>query len=192
MNSSFSFPLSFPTLHTNRLQLQAFSEKDATALFELRSDSEFMKYLGRFPMKKKTEANAFIDNIYNAFKEQKGISWKIALKGSDHLIGYLGFWRIDVPHFRAEIGLGLNRKYRSKGYMKEALEAALGFGFNQLKVHSVMANVDVRNKNCIRLLENCGFVKEAHFREDYFFNGKFTDSLIYCILEQDFHLNPEQ
>jgi ribosomal-protein-alanine N-acetyltransferase len=31
-----------------------------------------------------------------------------------------------------------------------------------------------------------GFVKEAYFRENYYYNGKFLDSEIYSLLEKDF------
>ncbi len=52
--------------------------------------------------------------------------------------------------------------------------------FNQLGLHSIQANADVENIATIRLLEKCGFEKQAHFKENYFFDGQFLDSAIYC------------
>ncbi|MFM7401569.1 MAG: GNAT family N-acetyltransferase, partial [Bacteroidota bacterium] len=52
--------------------------------------------------------------------------------------------------------------------------------------HSVEANVNPGNKRSILLLERCGFVREAYFRENYYFEGKFLDTAVYSLLSADF------
>ena len=71
--------------------------------------------------------------------------------------------------------------------MSEALLKVIEFGFNEFKLHSIMGNVNPQNKRSIKLLEKYGFKKEAHFREDYLYNGKYLDSIIYCLLENDLY-----
>ena len=66
--------------------------------------------------------------------------------------------------------------------MQEAIKAVLHYGFETMKLHSVEANVNPANAASIRLLKRTGFVQEAHFKENYFSNGQFTDSLIYSLL----------
>ena len=56
----------------------------------------------------------------------------------------------------------------------------VNYMFSELGLHSIQANADVKNIATIKLLEKCGFEKQAHFKENYFFNGIFLDSAIYC------------
>ncbi|MCB0803317.1 MAG: GNAT family N-acetyltransferase [Flavobacteriales bacterium] len=186
MENNIQFPKQFPELHTNRLSLKAFQLSDASELFEIRSNDEFVKYLGIHPMKNKEEAEKMIASNISDFKNNCGISWKICLKGANQLIGYVGFWRIIQPHYRAEIGFGIHPEFANNGLMKEACNAVLAYAFKQLKIHSVMANVDKLNVASIKLLESQGFQKEGLLRESFYFNGDFIDSVYYGLLEKDF------
>jgi ribosomal-protein-alanine N-acetyltransferase len=102
------------------------------------------------------------------------------------LIGYFGFWRIDTHHCRGEIGYALHPNYWEKGYMKEAAFKLIEYGFSEIRLHSIEANVNPNNIPSIKLLEKIGFKKEAYFRENFLFNNEFVDSVIYSLLERDF------
>jgi ribosomal-protein-alanine N-acetyltransferase len=185
MSHAIHFPEEFPTLEGERIQLNPFGPEDVEPYFEMRSDLEFMKYLGRAPMKNKSEARDRVSSMIEDFKRGEGISWKISLIGESQLIGYIGFWRIDFKNYRAEVGFGLQSANQNKGYTSEALKLAIDYGFNQMGFHSITADVDPRNKPSVHLLEKQGFVKEAHLRENYFFNGEFLDSLYFGLLQSD-------
>lgn len=66
--------------------------------------------------------------------------------------------------------------------MSEALTAIIAFAFEEMKLHSIEANINPLNEASRKLLMKQGFVKEAYFREDYYFNGKFLDSEIYSLV----------
>jgi ribosomal-protein-alanine N-acetyltransferase len=51
-----------------------------------------------------------------------------------------------------------------------------------MKLHSVEANVNPANNSSIKLLKKNKFVKEAHYKENYFYDGKFLDSAVYSLL----------
>jgi ribosomal-protein-alanine N-acetyltransferase len=59
------------------------------------------------------------------------------------------------------------------------------FGFNEINLHSIEANVNPANERSKKVLEKIGFKREAYFRENYLFNKKFLDSIIYSLLEKD-------
>ena len=101
------------------------------------------------------------------------------------MIGYFGYWRLIRKHCRGEIGYALHPKVWGNGYMKETLDCLIPFGFNEMNLHSIEANLNPNNGNSERLLQRFGFKKEAYFRENYLFNGKFNDSVIYSLLESD-------
>ena len=173
----------FPQLETERLLLKEITQRDAPALFALRADKDLMKYLDRSPAQSIDEAIAFIGLIAAAQQKNEGITWGIFPKTQpDVLHGTIGFWRIQKENHRAEIGYLLHAALQGKGIMHEAMNCVLAYGFNKLRFHSVEANVNPANAPSIRLLERNGFVKEAHFKENYFFDGKFLDSAIYSLL----------
>ena len=69
-----------------------------------------------------------------------------------------------------------------KGYMNEAIKRVIDFGFHSMKLHSIEANINPNNIASAQLLKKYHFIKEAYFKEDYYFNGKFLDSEIYSLL----------
>src|SRR6185295_19509224 len=99
------------------------------------------------------------------------------------IIGYIGYWRMKKEHYRAEIGYALHPAYWKKGIMKEAILAVLDYGFNTMQLHSVEANINADNNASAGILEATGFIKEAHFKEDFFFDGIFRDTIIYSKLK---------
>ena len=175
----------FPRLETERLLLEEITIGDAQDLYEIRSDSKVMKYFDREMHKKIDDTLEMIEEIKKSFKEKNGITWIMKEKDSKKVIGYLGFWRLIRDKVRGEIGYALKPEYWNKGFMKESLIKIIEFGFNEFGLHSIEANVNPENINSIKLLESIGFKKEAYFREDYFFQGKFLDSVIYSLLETD-------
>lgn len=174
----------FPTLQTERLILRKITLEDAPALFELRSHGEVMQYLDREPFKTIEESRSFIEEkILKAQSANEGILWVIAFKEDPTLlIGTVGFWRMDKEHYRAETGYMLHPGHWRKGIMKEALMATIHYAFSQTEIHSIEANINPDNAPSAKLLESCGFVKEAYFVENYYVNGVFKDSIIYSLL----------
>jgi len=61
----------------------------------------------------------------------------------------------------------------------------LDSGFNTMRLHTVEANVNPNNLTSIKFLEKNNFIREAYFKENYYFNGRFLDSVIYSLLNPD-------
>ena len=73
--------------------------------------------------------------------------------------------------------------------MSETMSTIVEFGFNELNLHSIEANINPSNNPSRKLLLNSGFKKEAYFRENYFHDGKYLDSEIYSLLAKDLDSN---
>ncbi|MEO6694014.1 MAG: GNAT family N-acetyltransferase [Ignavibacteria bacterium] len=172
----------FPVIETERLILRKIIHEDKDEVFAIYSSSEAMKYFGKNPFEKIGQAEEMIDKVINAFNYQEGIRWGITLKPSDKLIGTGGFWRILKDHLRAEIGYDLNPAYWKKGIMYEAITAMIKFAFNEMNLHSIEANIDPANNASEKLLEKTGFKKEGHITESFLFNGLFTDTGVYSLV----------
>jgi len=176
----------FPVLETERLTLRAFTIDDTASFFSIRSNIKVMKFMDSFPHQTHNESKEMIVQMLDSFGEKTGINWAIELVENRRMIGYIGLWRIIYENVRAELGYSLHPDYWGNGYMKEAIGEVLRFGFNEMSVHSFEASVNPCNIASINLLMQIGFAKEAHFRQNYYFNGDFVDSYIYCMVESDF------
>jgi len=182
----------FPELQTTRLRLRSLRAEDAPALLVQRSDARIIRYLGREPDTSLKQTLALIEKIEQSAADNLGITWGIVRPKEDKLLGTIGFWRLIPEHHRAEIGYGLHADYWRQGIMSEVMATVLNFGFRKLKLHSVEANVDPNNLASRKLLEKHGFVQEAYFKQNYFFQEQFLDSTIYSLLTPEAAGKPEQ
>lgn len=174
---------SFPTIETERLILRAHTLGDAKALFALRTNEEVMRYIDRENPKDIQETEAKISLVHEGFNNGTSIAWVIAAKENpNEMIGEIGYYRTDLSNYRAEVGYMLHSSFWRKGLISEALSKVLTFGFQEMKLHSVSANINPANDASRQILLKHGFKKEAYFKEDYYFQGKFLDSEIYGLL----------
>lgn len=176
----------FPHLETQRLCLRPLRPSDWEAVVALRGNPESMCFIPRPMITDKASALTMIEMIQQKIDEGTGINWVITEKEADEMLGIIGHYRIKPEHFRSEIGYMLLPKAQGKGYAKEAVQAMLIYGFEQLDLHSVEAVIDPENEASIKLIEKLGFVKEAHFIENEYFNGRFWDALVYSLLKRNF------
>ena len=172
------FP-SFPTLETPRLLLREVTPDDAAAVFKIRTDERVMRYLGRPLHTDISESLLLIAAYREGFVQNEGVTWAICLRDQPTLIGTITFWKMDKVNHRAEIGYSLSADYWRQGIMDEAMTAAIEYGFKTLNFHSIEANTAPENEASGGILKKHGFVEEAYFRENYYFNGEFLDSRIY-------------
>ena len=174
----------FHNLETERLYLRRVVKEDVNEIFALRSDQEIMKYIPRPLLKTEEDVLAHIAMIDEKIDCDEGINWAITLKGNPKLIGIIGHYRIRPEHFRAEIGYMLLPEYQGKGIISEAINEVVNYGFEVMQLHSIEAIIDPENFASEKVLQKNGFVKEAHLKENEFYDGRFLDTVIYSILNQ--------
>lgn len=172
----------FPILETERLILRRVLPSDVKEMFELRSNPETMKYIPRPLVTNYDEALAHIKMMEDKIETNEGINWAITLKGDDKMLGVIGHYRIKPEHYRAEVGYMILPEYHGKGITTEAVQCVVDYGFNTMQLHSIEGVIDPENEASERVLQKCGFVKEAHFKENEFYDGKFIDAVVYSKL----------
>jgi ribosomal-protein-alanine N-acetyltransferase len=97
----------------------------------------------------------------------------------------IGFYRTKPEDFRSEVGYILSGDFQGKGIITEALKRVVQFGFEVLKLNSIEAVIDPENFGSEKVLLKNNFVKEGHFKEHVFFEGKFLDSVFYSLLNKN-------
>lgn len=174
----------FPEIKTERLFLRKLNEQDVHQILLLRSNNDVMKYIDREKAKDLKDAADFLKMIDDSLDTGNGILWGIELNEKPCLIiGYICYWRLVKEHYRAEVGYMLLPEFWNKGIMKEALSEVILFGFDKMKLHSIEGRINPGNKTSASLLISTGFIKEAYFKEDYYFNGEFGDTEVYSRLD---------
>lgn len=178
----------FPNLESDRLLFRRLKDSDAPEVFKLRSNPEIMKYIPRTLLQKEEEALAMIHMMNAKIDANTDINWGVCLKGTDTIIGFMGFYRTQPENYRTEIGYMIVPELEGKGYVTEAVKTLLNYAFHTVGFHSIDAVIDPKNTGSEKVLLKNGFRKEAHFLEDEYFDGKFWDSVHYGILKKEFIL----
>ena len=177
----------FPTLKTPRLTLRQITLGDAEAIFNMRSNARIGQFIARPAMEKQEDATALVKKVGDAYVAKQGIGWAGLLRDGQTCIGTCGFNSIDHANLRAEIGGEMATEYWGKGIAQEAVKAIIAFGFAELGLHCIEAKVSAQNRGAIYVMEQLGFVKEAHFKDRIYFNGLFSDMAVYTCFSSALH-----
>lgn len=149
----------FPVLTTSRLMLKKLTRSDAGGIFSLRSNEDVIRYTGIKKYAAIDEAHAYISRIGEDLARNECIMWSIRLISNDQFIGSICIWNIASDGACAEIGYDLLPQYQGQGFMQEALKAVIGYGFEGMKLSSIVAYLRTQNTRSIRLLERNGFIR---------------------------------
>jgi RimJ/RimL family protein N-acetyltransferase len=173
------------TLHTDRLLLRPLHESDAPAIFAIRSDPKIMRYTSSQPMTSQDQAEAFIAREAAGMAARESLRLVLQRIEDDTLIGACLLFQLNAQCRRAEVGYELRHDAWGRGYMHEALVALLDFGFSELELNRVEADIDPRNVASARSLERLGFVREGLLRQRWIVDGEVSDSALYGLLLSD-------
>lgn len=171
----------FPVLKTPRLTLRSIQLDDAKRIYEMRSNGRVNEFITRLNMQQEADAFALAERTIAAYTNKQAIGWAGVLRDNQEIIGTCGFNSIDVINLRAEIGGEMATEFWGKKMALEAVKAIISFGFYQMNLHTIEAKVLPNNRSAIFVLEQLGFVKEAHFKDRICFNNHFMDMAIYTL-----------
>lgn len=151
----------FPTLTTDRLILRQLETTDAEAVFAHRNDDKVNTYLDDFRHSCMEETLAFIYRVQKEITVGKTILWVLAQKGRNRFMGTVCLWNISKEEGKAETGYTLDPEFYGMGYMQEALEKIIDYGFNTMKLTTIEAYTHEHNQSSIRLLLRNNFKQGA-------------------------------
>lgn len=174
----------FPKLETDRLDLIEIKEDHLKDLYTLFSNKEVVRYYNLLPYRSLTDGQKFIDWYRTRFEEKLAIRWGIALKGSRNIIGTIGFNNYTYKH-KAQIGYDLQQAYWNKGYISEALNKVVDFGFENLEINRIEAEIMVGNTASEKVLQKLHFTKEGVLRHWMFWNEQYFDIIMYSLLRNE-------
>lgn len=172
-------------LQTTRLIIRPSIIEDASEIHSFLSDSDTMKFFveGTYSLEK-------IQEFLYKNKEQTD-HYSLVLKDTNQVIGKISFHKWFM-HRTYEIGWIMNPKYTNQGYMSEAVEAVLEYGFDSLNIHRIVAQCQPENnpskRLCDRFMRFEGHNKKCiHVKDDIWW-----DELFYAVLKGEYPLHKEK
>jgi len=173
-------------LETPRLVLREFTVADADAANVYERDPEVVRYASH-GVRSLDESRAYIERIVTAASaEPRGVyDFALVRREDARLIGRCGFRFTSFEQSEAMLWYALERASWGSGYVVEAARAVIAFGFETVRVHRFFADIDPRNAASLRVAEKLGMRKEAHFVENAWVKGEWTDSVIFGLLARE-------
>jgi RimJ/RimL family protein N-acetyltransferase len=175
-----------PTLPTERLQLRDLRVADATAVAAGAGDRRVARFLIQVPSPYPMElARRWVRHRIEWWELGRGVTYAITLADEpDMLLGTVSLRRYARDR-RAELGYWLAAPAWGHGFATEAAEAAVDFGFRELGLHRIYAQVLAGNRASLNVLDKIGMVGEGVKRQHVSKAGRLHDVVLYGLLRDE-------
>jgi ribosomal-protein-alanine N-acetyltransferase len=183
---SLPLPDDFPVLDLGDHTLRRIEPRDAAAYDAYRADPEVTRHTSIDAAKE--PAALVFPTLDKAFDEKRAIRWAISSKDTGAMIGDCGFFEINVPHARAEIGYVIAREHWRRGVGTSAVRGMVRWGFETLALHRIEAIVHRDNAASLRVAEKAGFQREGVMRGRTLMRDAYEDMVLYALLIDDWRL----
>lgn len=171
------------TIETERLILGRWEEKDSGELYQLAKNPNVGPHAGWKPHDNPEESLAIIRTVLLPTSV-----WKISEKETGKIVGAVALEpdkiRPDIPS--RELGYWMGEEFWGKGYMTEAAERAVRFGFEDMNLEIISIATGPLNKRSQRVIGKLGFAYEGTHRYCYrIYDGSVRDSLYFSMSREE-------
>jgi RimJ/RimL family protein N-acetyltransferase len=170
-----------------RVRLRRFEDRDAAALFALYADADVMRYWNHAPWTSMAQAKAAIAEARADYVSGASLHCAIEHLATGVVIGSCALYAFQREHAIASVGYMLAKEHWGRGYVREALELLLGFGFEVDGLNRIEAEVSRHNTGSRAALVRLGFLHEGRMRERWIVAGEKHDTVAYALLRDDWH-----
>lgn len=147
---------------TSRLRLRQWQAADYAPFAALNADPDVMAY---FPsLRSRAESDRLIADCAAHISQFGWGFWAAELKATGTFIGFVGLNEAPaaLPFSPCvEIGWRLAKDYWGQGLATEAAQAALGVGFEQLKLDEIVAFTPLANRRSVAVMERLHMQRDA-------------------------------
>lgn len=170
-----------PTLTTERLILRPIMTTDASDMFEYAKRPYIGPNAGWHPHHSIDETKLIIQMFLDSARKTGLGVFAIVLKTNMKMIGTIEIYN-RIQGFKAELGYCLNDEYWGKGYIVEAAQAVLKWGFEDLKLARIEVGLFLDNHQSERVCQKLHMEYEGIQKKSYLrYDGKIFDCKIYAM-----------
>lgn len=184
--ASLSDPARPPELVTERLVLRELVPRDAAAVASGAGDRRVAQYLIQVPSPYPIAlARRWVMHRIEWWDAGRGVTFAVTPAGEpDELLGTVSLRRYVRDH-RAELGYWLAARAWGRGLATEAAAAAVDFGFRELGLARIYAQVLSGNRASLRVLDKLGMVNEGVKRQHVSKGRRLHDVVLYGVLRDE-------
>ena len=166
--------------------LRAIEESDLEQLLAWRNDPRMRRFFREYRELNMTQQKSWFDARVN--NDPATRMFAIVDLETKELMGAAGLCYIDGINRNADfsIYLGIDDLYIDEDYAPDAGRVLLRYGFEELNLHKVWAEIYSIDKPKQQLFYELGFTREGVHRETHWTEGQWVDSLFYGLLAKDF------
>jgi ribosomal-protein-alanine N-acetyltransferase len=185
--------LDVPTrIESERLYLRPYAAGDGPWYFAVsqKNRSHLLRYEPNNPMRSirsEEDAEILVREFAADWTARNRFFMGAFDKATDEFVAqiYVGPYDWELPEFA--IGYVVDVEHEGQGFVTEAVKAVLRFVFENLHAHRARIACDDTNVRSYRVAERCGFVREAHLRQNKKnADGSITGTLVYGLLKSEF------
>lgn len=179
------------TLTTERLLLRPWNMDDVESLYRLCAGPDIGPAAGWKPHESLEESRGILEKWING-EGCPETFFALEEKETGRLAGALGLhpdvMRRENPQCRM-VGYWVGKEYWGRGYATEAVNAAMDYAFQRLRVKLLTVEHYVGNEGSRRVIEKCGFSYEGTLRRGLrAFDGSFRDCMVYSMTAAEYRL----
>ena len=145
-------------LETCRLVIRSLATSDVTNYAALVADPEVMRYIGDGNVVDEAQARTYVENCIENERTVGFARYALELKSSSKFVGFCGYAPVDDY---VDFGYRIARKYWGNGYVGEAAQAIIKYGFERLGFDCIVAIAYIENERSIRVMRKLGFEFES-------------------------------
>jgi len=172
------------------VRLRPLKTSDAEDIYKNVKDKIVSQYLSQVPYPyPKHLALKYIKTTQRNRRLSRSLTLGIVPCGINRVVGLISLMNINKQNQEAFLGYWLGYKYWNQGYMSEAVNLMLNFGFVNLKLHRVSANTFEENKISQRILKRAGFKIEGKAINKICRFNKWHSEIQFGLLDSDYFKN---
>lgn len=160
------FPIDFPIIKTERLHLIAFQNEDILDLYHFQSDKNNFPNADLKIFRSLYEAEERIKYWSSGFHKQVMIAW--AIKYQEKTVGMIDIWNFEDDANRAEVSFYLYPEFRTRGFIKEALQAVVKYAVQELEIDDIRAFTRPENQAAKNTLNSAGFQYHGDIKDTWY------------------------
>lgn len=152
-------------IQTERLTLRGLKLEDADDLLEYQSHPDVVRYTP-WPVRERADVIGSLQKILALHSKELAtdgdslfLGWQ--LRDKNQVVGQSNMTLLSSSDRIADIGWATHHDFQRMGFAFEATSALLTFAFKQYSLESVIARIDVRNIESIRLAQKLGMTLAA-------------------------------
>jgi len=173
------------------VRLRAYEKSDLDSIMKWINDEEVTDFLGAgmltYPVSSITEEK-FIES---AAQSSDTKSFVIETLAEHKYLGGTAFHAINWLNRSAGLGITIGDKsYWGRGYGTDAMRVMMRLGFDKMNLHRLWLHVYEYNARAIASYNKLGFKREGVLRKERFHRGRYYDTIVMGILEDEFRALP--